>query len=403
MYDVANNYYRDLVENATDCFYLLDATGHFLFVNRATTKLTGYTKEDLYEKHFSVIFNEYEFKKIVKKFERGSNRNSNHVLQTWLVSKSNKKISVELNVVPVLRKKRIVSYQGIVRDITAEVRLEEERRKRNQEIQRINRQLIEKNKQLSELNQLKTQFLSTISHELRTPLNCILGYAELLGEELYGKVNEAQMNALKNITDSGNHLLKLINELLDFSRINKGKLQLFPEASPVRNIIDAAISTIKPTLDRSRLKFVQTLDKDLPILYIDAQKIYQVLLNLLSNAIKFTDSGEIELKVYRNGQFLEFAIRDTGIGIPESDLEKIFEDFQQADGSINRKYGGTGLGLSLAKNLVHLHGGEIWVDSTLKKGSIFYFSLPIDHKIEPNGEKAATQAAEDEVNMEWIN
>lgn len=395
-------YYSDLVENATDCFYLLDATGHIRFLNRAVTQLTGYTLQELQGKHFSFFFSDNEYKKIIRKFENGNPKNRNRVLQTWLSAKSNTIISVELTMIPIFRQKRVVGFHGIVRDITKDVIAEQERKKRSQEIQRINRQLIDKNKQLSEMNQLKTQFLSTISHELRTPLNCILGYAELLREELYGQVNEAQVNALKNIFDSGNHLLKLINELLDFSRIHKGKFQLYPEANPIVNIIEAAVSTIKPSLNGEKLKFIQTLEDDLPILYIDAQKIYQVLLNLLSNAVKFTDSGEIELKVYCNKGFLEFAIRDTGIGIAEPDIKKIFEDFQQVDGSISRKYGGAGLGLSLAKNLIHLHGGEIWVDSTLRKGSTFYFNLPIDHRIDSNGDKPSIHSSEDQVNMEWI-
>ncbi|MEE9170809.1 MAG: HAMP domain-containing sensor histidine kinase, partial [bacterium] len=236
--------------------------------------------------------------------------------------------------------------------------------------------------ELLELNKVKTQFLSAVSHELRTPLNAILGYAELLGEELYGKLNEAQTNALGNIIDGGDHLLKLINELLDFSRIHKGKFRLYRESHSMRDIVEAAAATIRPAVAKKKLNFIESLEKDLPILFIDAQKIYQAMLNLLSNAIKFTDSGEVELSVYRNGNFLEFAVRDTGIGIASEDMDRIFEDFHQVDGSVSRTYGGAGLGLSLAKHLIQLHGGEIWVQSSLGEGSTFCFNLPMDQKID---------------------
>jgi PAS domain S-box-containing protein len=377
-----HSYYRELVENASECIYLLDDVGHIRLVNRAAARLTSYAQKELVGKHFSEFFAKTEYDKALRNFERGKRLRPPTHFRTHILTKSNESIPVELNVIPVEKDGTKIGYQGIVRDIREQVQAENERARRSEEIERMNKELVEKNEELLELNKVKTQFLSAISHELRTPLNAILGYAELLREELYGKLNEAQTNALGNIIDGGDHLLKLINELLDFSRIHKGKFRLYRESHPMRDIVEAAAATIRPAVAEKKLNLIESLEKDLPILFIDAQKIYQAILNLLSNAIKFTDSGEVELSVYRNGNFLEFAVRDTGIGIASEDMDRIFEDFHQVDGSVSRTYGGAGLGLSLAKHLIQLHGGEIWVQSSLGEGSTFSFNLPMDQKID---------------------
>ncbi len=377
-----HSYYRELVENASECIYLLDDVGRIRLVNRAATRLTSYAQKELVGKHFSEFFAKTEYNKALRNFERSKRLRPPTHFRTHILTKSNESIPVELNVIPVEKDGTKIGYQGIVRDIREQVQAENERARRSEEIERMNKELVDKNEELLELNKVKTQFLSAVSHELRTPLNAILGYAELLGEELYGKLNEAQTNALGNIIDGGDHLLKLINELLDFSRIHKGKFRLYRESHSMRDIVEAAAATIRPAVAEKKLNFIESLEKDLPLLFIDAQKIYQAMLNLLSNAIKFTDSGEVELSVYRNGNFLEFAVRDTGIGIASEDMDRIFEDFHQVDGSVSRTYGGAGLGLSLAKHLIQLHGGEIWVQSSLGEGSTFCFNLPMDQKID---------------------
>lgn len=368
--------YRELFENASECIFRLNESGYLTLVNYAGTRLTGFSRDELIGKHWTSFFDKSEVVEIKRRLERDGKVQAVNHMQSWLLSRSGNKISIGMSINPVTKSERLYGYQGIIRHLTPHIEHEDVQKRQNYE------ELIEKNRHLEELNNLKTQFLSTVSHELRTPMNAILGYAELLLEQLYGNVNEAQGNALKNIIDSGNHLLKLINELLDFARIQNGKFQLFRESYPVMDIIDAAIATIKPSIDEKKLKFISEVEDDLPILFIDAQKIHQVLLNLLSNAAKFTDHGTVELNVYRNGDNLEFMIRDTGIGIADHDTEKIFEDFAQVDGSISRSYGGAGLGLSLAKHLVNLHDGEIWVKSVPKKGSAFYFTLPIDQRID---------------------
>ncbi len=249
------------------------------------------------------------------------------------------------------------------------------------EIQRINEKLVEKNKKLQELNKIKTQFVSNIGHELRTPLNGILGYTELLKDGIYGEITKTQSDALQNIMTSGTHLLNLINELLDFAKIQSGKFKIYKEISSAYSIAKAAISTVKPSLEEKGIRLLCSFEDNLPQIFVDSQKIYQVLLNILSNAVKFTSDGEIEVKIFKKKKHIQFEVRDTGIGMSKHELDEIFQDFRQLDGSFTRSHGGTGLGLSLAKYLIELHGGEINAESCPNRGSNFFFKLPIeDHR-----------------------
>ena len=249
------------------------------------------------------------------------------------------------------------------------------------EIQRINEKLVEKNKKLQELNKIKTQFVSNIGHELRTPLNGILGYTELLKDGIYGEITKTQSDALQNIMTSGTHLLNLINELLDFAKIQSGKFKIYKEISSAYSIAKAAISTVKPSLEEKGIRLLCSFEDNLPQFFVDSQKIYQVLLNILSNAVKFTSDGEIEVKIFKKKKHIQFEVRDTGIGMSKHELDEIFQDFRQLDGSFTRSHGGTGLGLSLAKYLIELHGGEINAESCPNRGSNFFFKLPIeDHR-----------------------
>jgi len=373
-------YYKDLVENAIDGIYLLDDAGYFRLVNDIIIKTTGYSKKQLIGSHFSFLFEEKEYKRLLSRFKKDHRLKRLVQYQTSIICKTGKHLPVELSIIPVRKKNTIIGYQGIVYDISERIRMEKEKLHRSKRIQQMNKELIEKNKKLQELHDLKTQFVSNVGHELRTPLNGILGYAELLKDELYGKVNQSQKEALENIRNSGNHLLNLINELLEFAKIQSGKFKIYKEYASVYDIVDATIVTIQPSINEKKLKLIINLENDLPKIFVDAQKIYQVLLNLFSNAVKFTSQGEIEVNVSKVENFIIFKVRDTGIGISKKDSEKIFQDFNQADGSFTRKYGGTGLGLSLAKYLVELHEGEIWMESVLKKGSKFLFKIPIIYK-----------------------
>ncbi len=380
-------YYRDLVENATDCIYLLDEAGKIRMVNRASTRLTGYRKRELIGKHFSVLFEEREYRKLLNRVLKRPRFRRVDRLETRIIGKGGESIPVEVSVLPVRQRQKVIGYQGIVRDIRDRIQHEEELKRRSEEIERMNRELRETNRRLQAMDSMKTQFVSNVSHELRTPLNAILGYAELLKEGLYGKMSDAQKEALDHIIASGNYLLNLINQLLDFALIHNDKLKMYKEACSVYSIADAAISTIRPAAEQKELRLRKYIAPNLPRVVVDGQKIFQVLLNLLSNAVKFTEQGDISLRIRQKDSYIEFVVEDSGIGIDPADFDKIFEDFQQVSGGMSRKYGGAGLGLSLAKHFVRMHGGQIWVESVPGKGSAFHFTIPVEE-----GEGTAEQS-----------
>jgi signal transduction histidine kinase len=215
-----------------------------------------------------------------------------------------------------------------------------------------------------------------MSHELRTPLNAILGYTELLIDEVYGKTPEKIQDVLQRIDSNGRHLLGLINDVLDLSKIEAGQLILALGDYSLKNVIHTVFSAVESLAKEKRIAFNVEVPPDLPLGYGDERRLTQVVFNLVGNAIKFTDAGEVVIKAAKvNGSF-KVTVRDTGPGISEADRAKLFQEFQQADNSITRKKGGTGLGLAISKRIIELHGGKIWVESALGRGSTFSFTLP---------------------------
>jgi signal transduction histidine kinase len=234
----------------------------------------------------------------------------------------------------------------------------------------------EKSRQLAEASQHKSQFLANMSHELRTPLNAILGYTELLIDEVYGKTPEKIQDVLQRIDSNGRHLLGLINDVLDLSKIEAGQLILALGDYSLKNVVHTVFSAVEPLAKEKRIAFNVEVPPDLPPGYGDERRLTQVVLNLVGNAIKFTDAGEVVIKAAKvNGSF-KVIVRDTGPGISEADRAKLFQEFQQADNSSTRRKGGTGLGLAISKRTIELHGGKIWVESALGHGSTFSITLP---------------------------
>ena len=216
-----------------------------------------------------------------------------------------------------------------------------------------------------------------MSHELRTPLNAILGYTELMADGAYGEPSERMMAVLKRLESNGKHLLGLINDVLDLSKIEAGQLVLDLTDYSLEDVAHTVHSAIEPLAADKKLKFTTEVIPDLPRGRGDERRLTQVLLNLVGNAIKFTDDGEVAIKVsVANGAF-NVAVQDTGPGISTADQAKLFQEFQQADNSITKTKGGTGLGLAISKRIVEMHGGRIWIESTLGKGSTFAFTLPV--------------------------
>jgi signal transduction histidine kinase len=235
----------------------------------------------------------------------------------------------------------------------------------------------DKSRQLEEASQHKSQFLANMSHELRTPLNAILGYTELMTDGAYGELSGKMLGILKRLEANGKHLLGLINDVLDLSKIEAGQLELELSDYCIQDIAQTVRSTLEPLASDKKLAFKVEMGPKLPPGHGDGRRLTQVLINLVGNAIKFTDAGEVAIKAEANNGSFHVAVRDTGPGISPADQAKLFQEFQQADNAITRKKGGTGLGLAISKRIVEMHGGKIWVESQVGQGSTFAFTLPV--------------------------
>ena len=243
----------------------------------------------------------------------------------------------------------------------------------------------DKSRQLEVASQHKSQFLANMSHELRTPLNAILGYTELMADGIYGQLPEKTMGVLKRLESNGRHLLGLINDVLDLSKIEAGQLVLELTDYSLEDIAQTVRSTLEPLAADKKLAFKVEVVPKLPAGYGDGRRLTQVLINLVGNAIKFTDAGEVVIKATATDGSFHLSVRDTGPGISAADQAKLFQEFQQADNAITRKKGGTGLGLAISKRIVEMHGGKIWVESQVGKGSTFLFTVPVrvERQVEP--------------------
>jgi signal transduction histidine kinase len=226
-------------------------------------------------------------------------------------------------------------------------------------------------------SQNKSQFVSSMSHELRTPLNAILGYTELILDDIYGEAPAKMRTVLERVQRNGKHLLGLINDVLDLSKIEAGQLTLSLADYSIAEVVQTVLTAVVPLASQKHLVLKSELPPSLPMARGDERRIAQVLLNLVGNAIKFTDAGEVAVRASAANGAFTIAVRDTGPGVSEADQAKIFEEFQQADSSSTKKKGGTGLGLSIAKRIIELHGGKIGVESRLGEGSTFAITLPL--------------------------
>jgi signal transduction histidine kinase len=235
------------------------------------------------------------------------------------------------------------------------------------------------NEKLEEASQLKSQFLANVNHELRTPLSSIIGYARLVRRETEGQISSLQRENLEDLLRNAERLLGLIDSLLDFAKIESGKVEVQLEPVRLDELIQGAAATVEPMLNKNLVRLVRDVPSHLMPLYTDREKLRQIILNLLGNAVKFTEHGEIKIIASQQNGSLQLAVSDTGIGIGKEDLDKIFEEFYQADLSTN-KYRGTGLGLAIVKRFVSLLGGKIDVASEEGKGANFTVTLPLDLK-----------------------
>ncbi|HUR83456.1 MAG TPA: response regulator [Thermoanaerobaculia bacterium] len=255
--------------------------------------------------------------------------------------------------------------------------LEEQERAELHELTRVTQELADANRRIQEANNLKSQFLANMSHELRTPMNSIIGFSEILVERLQGKVEPKHLGFLRHIHTSGTHLLGIINDVLDLSKVEAGKMEIYPEFFSVAPVIESVCQVMRG-MTRTQQKIVVDVPADLPQIETDLAKFKQILFNLVSNAVKFSPADQpIVVNANVDDGTLQVTVRDEGIGIAPHHHGMIWEEFRQVDGTVRREFGGTGLGLALVKKFVELQGGRVAVDSSLGSGSTFTFTLPV--------------------------
>ena len=249
---------------------------------------------------------------------------------------------------------------------------------------RLFREVKAKSLELEAASLHKSEFLANMSHELRTPLNAIIGFSEVLSERMFGEINDKQAEYLSDILESGRHLLSLINDILDLSKIEAGRMELEPTEIDLRGVVENALTLIRERAQRRGIRLERTIDKGVGSIRADERKVKQVLLNLLSNALKFTpEGGEIRVRAALRDGMAEISVTDTGVGIAPEDQQAVFEEFRQV-GTSEKKAEGTGLGLAISRKFIELHGGRIWVESQVGMGSTFAFMLPLK-QVSPAG------------------
>jgi len=358
--------YRSLYENAFEGIYQITPEGHLISANLSSAKLLGYESPDDIPSKINIwdlYVNEND-----KNYVQELLSKDQHIigLETKFFRKDKSIISVSITARRVLTSEgHVLFYEGSVVDITE--RKEKERAERERETAEA-------------ANKSKSEFLASMSHEIRTPMNAIFGFTELL----LGQIEDAkQRQYLSAISSSGKTLLSLINDILDLSKIEAGKLEIHKTDVNPKTIFSEIENIFTLKVQEKGLRFILEIDPDLPFgLSLDEVRLRQILFNLVGNAVKFTEKGHIKLSVNKrisgndpNTLDLDFAVHDTGIGIPKSQQELIFEAFRQQEGQSHAKYGGTGLGLAITKRLVEMMGGKIWVESNSGKGSIFHFTI----------------------------
>ena len=368
--------YRALIDNASDAIFLADPQGNLIETNQKAEILSGYTRDELMGLHMSEIHPPEALEAAQNHFRNVIQNNFSPTLESVVLRKDGSHLPVEITGSLIELDGEQIA-QGIFRDISERVQLEAER-------QQSEARLIHTNQQLARATRLKDEFLANMSHELRTPLNAILGMSEGLIEEVFGPLNERQIQALETVQDSGNHLLDLINDILDVAKIEAGQIELKYTSVSLSHLCQSSLAFVKQQALKKRIQLEAKIPVNLPNLLLDERRIRQVLINLLNNAVKFTpDGGHITLEVTQPAvnssnlkSYLEIAITDTGIGIAPENISKLFQPFIQIDSALNRQYAGTGLGLALVKQIVEIHGGKVELTSDLGIGSCFKIELP---------------------------
>lgn len=376
--------FRRLLEAAPDAIIEVDGAGKIQLVNRVTEKLFGYERRELLGQPIEILIPDEVRERHVQHRSHFLSHPVARPMGTGLALEGRRKdgsrFPVEISLSPVESEGGLY-VTAAIRDVTerkhADELLREVQEKFNRELAAANQELGLRNKEVERANRLKSEFLASMSHELRTPLHTIIGFSELLSEELKGPLNASQKRFLEHIHRDSLHLLALINDILDLSKIEAGKLDLHREVFEVRAAIEEAVTTIRPQCDAKSIRLDSNLQVTVPV-HADPLRFKQILLNLLSNAVKFTPEGNsIRVDAQISDGFVQIVVGDTGIGVPKEFHETIFDKFRQLGATTKGVREGTGLGLAITRELVTKQGGQIWMESEPGKGSRFTFTIPV--------------------------
>jgi PAS domain S-box-containing protein len=364
-------YTRSLFECNIDAIMTTDPSSIITDVNKQMEVLTGCTRDELIGAPFKNYFTDPERAEMSTKLVLSEKKVTNYELTAR--ARDGKETVVSFNATTFYdRDRKLQGVFAAARDVTERKRLDQVLQEKNIELENA-RSVAEKT------NLSKSDFLANMSHELRTPLNSVIGFSEVLQDQLFGPVNDKQQEYVKNILTSGRHLLSLINDILDLSKVESGKMVLELSEFSLRESLNASLMMLKEKAQKGEISLNMDLapPDDLRIV-ADQRKLKQILFNLVSNAVKFTPAGgTVNVSALKNGDFVEISVTDSGIGIREEDLPKLFHPFTQLESVYTKEYEGTGLGLALNRHLVELHNGRIWVKSEFGKGSRFSFTIPL--------------------------
>jgi PAS domain S-box-containing protein len=364
--------YEQIVELAEEGIWVIDRDAKTTYVNHAMARMLGYTEAEMLGRPMFDFMDEAEHQTAHTNVERRQQGiAAKH--ESKLKTRDGQTLWTYMSTSPVLDDDGNLLWScALVYDIT-------ERKKADDQLRESAQRISLANAELARATRLKDEFLASMSHELRTPLNAILGLAEALQEEVYGSLTDKQRRSLGTIEQSGRHLLELITDILDLSKIESGKMELQMTLASPESLCESSLTFVKQQAHHKSIKLSSKIPEGLGDIEVDERRIRQVLVNLLSNAVKFTPEGgevRVEVEADPEAEILEFSVIDTGIGIAQENLDKLFKPFVQLDSSLSRRYAGTGLGLALVRRIVELHGGSVSLESEIEKGSRFTLTLP---------------------------
>ncbi len=377
MLSLSDQRIRELLEAAPDAIMQVDERGHIILLNRVAEAMFGYSREELLGQPVEILIPDDLRVRHMQHREGYQHHPTTRAMGIGMTlegqRKNGSRFPVEISLSP-SESEEGFRVTAIIRD-TSERKLTEERMRVVQE--QYMHELELRNREIERANRLKSEFLASMSHELRTPLHTIIGFSELLGEQLQGPLNDKQLRFINHIHRDSLHLLELINDILDLSKIESGRLELRPEVFTFADVVKDSLNSVRTLANTKSIKLESSVNVPEAV-EADRLRVKQILVNLLSNAVKFTpDRGHVNLTASSGPDFVTVSVTDTGVGIPREEQQAVFDKFHQVGNTTKGVREGTGLGLAITKNLVESHGGAIELESEPGRGTRFTFTLPL--------------------------